>query len=321
MNRARQTAQPVVAPKARHRTRPPSRGVVICDLDGTLARRHQPVGPRVAVALAAVAGAGWRICILSGQSLSNLKPRLVSVLKFLGRVPGALEDLSVLTCEGANEWRLNGPQWLRLPDATGVKGHVSRDDQEGVILLMRSKLNEILPRGVRLLQPPMWLEEAMCIMKVDARLGQRRLLADRLEAIFRRHGLTSLRVGLGGTFSIVITHHRTHKGTVLEQIVKTLGPCERAIYLADEFAVPGNDVAALSVRKLIRIDFGRSQCPASQLVSDGGGTGPRAVVGWLRRLARSSSHSVFPAAAVIQSTPQAGFRHPKNRELNKTPSK
>ena len=45
---------------------------------------------------------------------------------------------------------------------------------------------------------------------------------------------------------IVIAHHLTHKGNTLARIVHSLGPSERAIYLADEFTESGNDAAVLT---------------------------------------------------------------------------
>lgn len=268
------------------------RGAVICDVDGTLAERDQPVNSSVAAALAEVADAGWRVMILTGQPLNNISQRLLPVLRVAFRhLPSCLHALRVLTCEGAGAWHigLDNCVPVRMPGEATI--NIPEEDRNLVTRLLRTELVSVCPGSVRVLEPPIWHEGAMCVFKLDTQGEARRLVAAQLLELFRQHGLDSLRVGLGGTFSIVITHRLVHKGNALAGIVESLGLGEWAFYLADEFMGDGNDTHALRVRDLVCLDFSR---PGSGLT----GHGPPAAAQWLRHLANLSNARETPTEEI-----------------------
>ncbi len=276
------------------------RGILVCDLDGTLAERQRPVSRSVASVLLGLIDSGWRLAILTGQPFPNVHSRLLhSLMPKITEKATRRDAFRIFTCEGANEWRLGSTGRPGAEPGQQRRTRVSKREKGGVERVIREDLDRLLASTrSRLIEAAQWQEEALCVFKVEALPTARLRLAQRLETLLHRRGLPNLRAGVAGQTSVVIARRQTTKQTVLERIVASLAPRERAFYLADEFVGAGNDVTTQNVKGLVRVDFGNGQSSLPPTVLPGGGVGPTAVERWLRRLLRTTDATLASAHAI-----------------------
>lgn len=258
-------------------------GVIVCDLDGTLALRGRPVPAKTLAVLAALGARGWQVVLLSGQPISNIRRRLP-------RRTDAPIRLDVHTCEGAMRWEYRSGRWAarhslssKLPFGVAVRTWLRR--------AVEHWLKAQSPKPIKVIERPQWWERSVLIFRVAAKRPERPRLARELNEFMTRQlsggrRLPPLRVGIAGRTTMVVGHRNVHKEAVLRQIVREAGPLA-VIYVADEFAPLGNDACALTVPRLVRINVGRWPKAPRDLVSSVG-VGPTAARRFLAALLQSS---------------------------------
>jgi hypothetical protein len=262
------------------------KGYVVCDLDGTLARRLRPVSLDMVRRLVAVLDANWHVSVLTGQPLGDLRKRVLLPMHHdLVSSWARAERLVLYTCEGANRWSLTREGKVNLDSVWCVPCSVTRRERTAVSRLLNLELRRIVSdHHGRIVRGPKWEEDALCSFKVIGNERTRCQVARVVGTVLQASGLGDLRVRTAGLSTVAISRETATKRVALQRI---MSGCERGRpvhYLGDEFGRVGNDASTRHVAGVHRVSFGVVPRRISGVQLSSCGVGPSGVARWLRRL-------------------------------------
>ena len=272
---------------------------VVSDIDGTLAQRDEPIAERTVRLLHALAEERWRIALLTGQHIGNIRPRVIHPMRqALGSDAPCLE---IHTCEGARRWIYRNGR-LRADTAWNQARRFSELERRAIDQWLGESLWPLLEKGnFQVAQQPQWWEDAVLVLKLEGPDELRACIAHELASrlnvsvLDQRPHQTQrrVRVGVAGRTSLVIAPSAASKRSVLEDILGGTYRPDPVLYIADEFVVPGNDAVTLGVPGVIKISVDEAHGPLPAEVLHAG-QGPPATDRWLtmlldetRRMSRS----------------------------------
>ncbi len=259
-----------------------TRGAIAFDIDGTITRRNGKIGAGMARQLRELIREDWRLVVLTGQTLDNVRPRVLDPVRAASSGPF---EMDVYTCEGARLWSF-GPDGLSAALAPQWFSPSEREDLSTRSAAILADL--AASSNAKILEKPVWWEESLLVFKISVENLDREALVRRI-AVRLDAGCRGLRVGAAGRTTIVITRSLVHKGRALGEIRHTAPAGTPVLYLADEFTAPGNDRVALDVRGIFCVSVGETVDDPRILAQPG--PGPRGALRFLSALARLTRKS------------------------------
>ena len=128
-------------------------GSIAFDIDGTITRRNGTIGGGMARLFCELMRGGWRLVVLTGQALDNVRPRVLDPIR---AASAETYQIGVYSCEGARLWSfgpdgtsaVSSPQWFTPNE---------RDDLSTRTSAMLVGLAASC--GARILEKPVWWED------------------------------------------------------------------------------------------------------------------------------------------------------------------
>jgi HAD superfamily hydrolase (TIGR01484 family) len=277
---------------------------LVSDLDGTLTAREAPLSAETADLLISLMDFGWRIVVLTGQHIDNVKIRIVPVLEKLCAQRGTLylEALQIYTCEGANRWQFDRYGRLERDESFSRMHSFSQNERKQIENFLNDELAVITQKlPIQLSTKPDWWEDAVLVFKLEGDLSLRPQIARELEAQFDKRINAPLRVGTAGKTSMIVAHAHVSKRFVLEEIAGKDPRPDCIVYIGDEFVSPGNDAPTLDVEGIVYINVGQNQSNLPPEVIAAKEIGPEATYHWLEVLLENSEKTRTAKDALRQA--------------------
>ncbi len=280
------------------------RGVLVSDIDGTLALRGRCLSSAAVAAVRQIAGAGWQVVLVSGQGIANLADRVAPLQRTLTTVP-----FTLYTCEGACRWHCINRRLLEDRQFSIRHRFSARQRRRIEALLAMGWASVARREPISVIASPEWWEKVVLAIKIRADTTSRIRIAADLQSwlndklIETRNGIRVRAAAVGKT-TIIIAPMGVDKALALRDIRASQPSSVCVIYIGDEFTHAGNDRVVLGVEGVINIAAGGCQevLPAGLLRI---GEGPNSTVRFLRILANVSART-DPRTAVATSIAELG---------------
>lgn len=250
--------------------------VLVTDLDGTLARRHEPVSAEMARSLATILPSLRGLAIISGQCAENVRQRVVTAVGSEG-----VNRIWIYSCEGACRWTTT-KTGIEKDRAYSLGREYSKLEQAKLQGAVERFLGSAEERGmIAETSRPEWWDDAMMVFKTRRTAASRTALARALRNYLTRDfNDRATRVGVAGETTVSICRAGLDKATALWDITTRAGG-EEIIYIGDEFAATGNDAPALRVPGVSVVSVGNLGTKGNGRIFHAG-LGPEGTVEFLR---------------------------------------